>query len=87
MNGVDTTVEINGKPITLQKGVAKLTINAFIEPDFQNKRGTTAVAKFLDKLYNAYIGKDEMQQCIFSCVKDVGELVSRFRQEVNSTIK
>lgn len=88
MEGVDVDVKINDKKtIKLTKGSAKLTVNAYIEPDHHNKKDKlTALGSFLDKLYDKFFGKEELHKCIVYAATDVSELIGRFKQQMNSAL-
>ncbi len=92
------SIELNGKSISLKdpktekiqnliEGKAKLIVNGYIEADWQNKRGESDLAKFLDKIYTKYIGKSEEDKCIISGITDINELLGRFKQQINATNK
>ena len=88
MEGKDVIVEENGKSYKLTKGKAKLTINAYIEPDFAGRRPVnSAFADFLERVYEKHFGGDEREKCIVSTVGDISEMITRFKQTVNSALK
>ena len=87
MEGHDEEIKLNGKTKLLTKGKAKLAVNAYVEPDFTGKKASGSFGNFLDKIYNKYIGKDELGKCIGSAAGDISEMLSRFKQSVNSTLK
>lgn len=82
--GKDIEVEINGKKRTMVQGIAVLTINAYIEPDFLGKRSTTPLMTFVSKVYDKFISKDELTQCIGSASGDVEGLIAVFKRQMNS---
>lgn len=87
LNGKDMTIEQNGRNLMLTQGKASLTVNAYVEPDFMNKRPKGGLAGFFEKIYEYYFGSDELGKVIGSAAGDVGEFVNRFKQSLNSTLK
>lgn len=87
MKGKEINTEINGRIEKLIDGTAKLIVNVYLQPDYQNKKPKPALLNFLDKVYNKYIGKDEMALVAMSASKDVKELISRFKQNMNMELK
>jgi len=88
MQGKDVEVKINEKKtLKLTKGSAKLTINCYIEPDFDGIKPQTPFANFLDKVYSKFFRGSELDKCKESAANDVGELLSRFKQQMNSILK
>ncbi len=86
MKGKDIAIEHNGRVLNRIDGNAKITVNCYIEPDWLEKRQHSALGKFLDQIYNKYISKSELDKCIMTGVMDVGELLSRFKQQMNTTL-
>lgn len=89
MEGNDIDVKVNDKKtIKLTKGKAKIIVNAYIETDWAAKKEDfTIVGSFLKKAYNKIFGKDELNQCIGVVAGDVAQMISRFKQQMNSTLK
>ena len=88
MEGKDVVIEEDGKSYKLTKGRAKLIINAYIEPDFAHRRPVdSALSDFLERVYEKYFGNDELSKCIVSVAGDVGEMITRFKQTINSALK
>ena len=87
MEGKEVVINDNGKDIKLVNGTATLTVNSYFENDYQNQRDKGALATFLDQIYSKYIGRDEVFKCAGEAAKDVGELIGKFREEMNTYIK
>ena len=88
MQGKDVEVKINEKKtLKLAKGSAKLTINCYIEPDFDKIRPKSPLADFLDKVFTKFFRGSELDKCKESASQDVGELLIRFKQQMNSILK
>ncbi len=88
MVGTEIEVKINEKKtIILCKGSAKLVVNAYIEPDWQAHKHHGPFIDFLHKLYNKFYEQEEQIECEKSVAKDVGELIDRFKQQMNSVIR
>lgn len=88
MEGVDIDVKVNDKKtIKLTKGTAKLSVNCYIEPDWDNKKKKlTALGEFLDKVYTKLFNRDELDKCINYAATDVGQLIAKFKQQMNSAL-
>lgn len=89
IQGVEVDVKINDKKtIKLTKGSAKLSVNSYIEPDWQGKKEKMSeLGAFFDKIYTKLFGRDELNKCIEYAATDVGELIAKFKQQMNSTLK
>lgn len=84
--GKEIEIEIDNKKRIMTQGIAILTVNAYIEPDFLGKRSTTALMTFVSKVYDKYFGKEELTECIGSTATDVGGLIAVFKRQMNSKI-
>lgn len=88
LGGKDIEVELNGHQKVLSQGKAVLTLNSYIEPDFQGKYPKGQLAIFLEKIHNKFFGgEDELKTCIGSSAKDVSEIFARFKLALNSYMK
>ena len=88
MEGKDVEVKINEKKtLKLTKGKATIIINCYIEPDFDSKRPQYVLEKFLDRVYTYFFRKNELEKCIISASSDIGGLLARFKEEMNSVLK
>jgi len=88
MQGNDMEVKINDKKtIILTKGKAQITINCYIEPDFDNIRPQTEFGSFLDKVYTKFFRGSELDAAKDYAAKDVADLIFKFKQEMNSALK
>lgn len=87
MEGKDSEVKVNEKIKILCKGTAKLTLNAYIEPDWQGDREKGPLADFLGKIYDKFVGVDEFEKCQDYAATDIGLLISKFKDYMNATIK
>lgn len=86
-SGKETTIMHKGKELKLTEGTISLRINSYIEADWQNKRGKSSFAKFLDQLYNKYIGRDEIETCIGKSAADVGAFANEFKKVTNTYLQ
>ena len=87
MSGKEVEVEINGKKKVLTKGTAKLTVNSYIKPDWNNGRGSSAFGKFLGALHDRFVGNDELGVCMTASAVDVGKVVAQFKQHMGAATK
>ena len=87
LEGKDETIELDGKKVDIVKGGATLTMNVFLEPDWDSQRKPGSLAKFLQEVYNKYIGNDEQDTVKKAAKKDYKLIISRFKQHMNATIK
>ncbi len=87
MKGSEVEVEINGKKRVLTKGTAKLVVNCYVKPDWNNSRGDSAFGKFLGALHDRFVGNDELGACVGAAGADVGKLVGQFKQQMGAAIK
>ncbi len=71
----------------LVKGKAHISINAYLEKDFMNKKHDGPLTSFFRKVYDKYIGEDELKTAIGSAAGDVGDLLAQFKLQCNSTVK
>lgn len=85
--GKDSTIELNGKKIKLIKGNGRLSLNCFLDPDWDNQRQSGPLAKFLQQLYNRYIGNDEQKKIEESAVNDTKLIEAKFKTHFDATIK
>lgn len=88
MKGKPIIVEDSkGKTHSLVDGSAKIIVNGYLEKDFMNKRPVGPLKEFLDKVYGKYLDKDEYKQMIGKTAQEIGELITTFKQQVNSNLK
>ena len=89
MDGKQVSIDTpEGMTLKRVKGSAKLTINCYIQPDWQNKRQKGPLATFLDQLHAHYLkGQQEQEKCIIHAATDVSELIARFKQQMNALKK
>lgn len=88
MQGNDMEVKINEKKtIILTKGKAQLTVNCYIEPDFDAIRPKTNFGNFLDNVYTKFFRGSELDKCKEYAINDVNDLIFKFKQELNSVLK
>lgn len=88
MEGKDIIVEEHGKDHKLTKGKARLILNAYIEPDFANRRPIVSpLSDFIERVYQKIFGGEELSKCVNSTVGDVNELIVRFKQTINSNMR
>ncbi len=89
MQGKDIEVKVNEKKtMKLTKGSAVLTVNCYIEPNFQNiKPKLTDFGEFLERIYDKFFRGSELEACKESAANDVGELIARFKVQMNSVLK
>ena len=84
--GKKVVTQRDGEYHDLVEGNANLYINAYIETDYLQKRPKGPIGEFLDKIYSKYI-EDEQKKAIGDLAGDVSEFISRFKQNLNYTIK
>ena len=87
MKGKDVEIEIAGKKKVLTQGIAKITINTYIQPDYLGKSSTSPLMEFVTRVYDKYFGKDDFSKVIASMSKDVGQLITIMKQEINSKLQ
>jgi hypothetical protein len=87
MEGKDETIEIDNKKLNVVQGSATITINCFLDPKWDAVRSPGPFAKFLQQVYNKYIGNNEEEDIKHEAKKDVKVIISRFKQHLNSSIK
>jgi hypothetical protein len=88
MSGVDEEVEINEKKkVILTKGKATIIINAYIEMDTSSIPQKGPFSTFLNKVYNHFFRKSELDEVKKSAMEDVNGLLYRFKTEINSKLK
>jgi len=87
MEGKNTEVEVNGQKKMLTKGIAKLKINSYVHPDWNNDRSSSPFASFLGTLHDKFVGNDELGTCIEHAAIDVGKLIANFKQHMGAGIK
>lgn len=86
MKGRDIEVEISGKKRMMTQGVAILTSNAYIQHDFLGKRHSSPLMEFVLSVYDKYFGKEELTKIDKATSKDIGEMIVRFKQQINSKL-
>lgn len=77
----------SGKTHSLVDGKASIIVNGYLEKDYMNKRPVGPLKEFLDKIYAKYLDKDEYGRMVGATAQEVGQLLARFKQQVNSAIK
>ena len=87
LSGKDTEMEINGMKKNMTKGSGKIVLNSYLEPQKNVDPEKSPWGAFLDKVYNKFVGNDEQEKAIIVGAKDVGEIISRFKQHMNSITK
>ena len=90
-------LKLNGKPIivedskgnkhSLVEGGANITVNGYLLKDHMNKRPKGPVLELLEKMYGFYINPDENKKMAGYVSREVNDLITRFKQQVNSAVK
>lgn len=86
-------LNLSGKPIVVEDskgnthdmvdGNASITVNGYLDIDFMNKKPVGPLKEFLDKCYGEYLNKDEKKRMFGTVSREVGDLIARFKQQVN----
>jgi len=85
--GVEITAEDSkGKSHTLIDGTASIMINSYLTKDHLHQKKHGPLFEFLEKVYKRYVD-DEHHHAIEALAKDTGQLLNRFKQSLNSSIK
>lgn len=79
--------DASGKSHKLVNGTAKIVVNSYVEKDFMHKRPKEGMGAFLAKVYDKFFGKEDFEKVAISASKDVGELLAKFKLQVNSEVK
>ncbi len=88
------SLNVSGKPVTLEEGKKKINtyegkatfiIEGILKEDFLEKVEKTPIGRFLSQLYNRYIALDERKEVEGRVKGDVKEVVSRFKQYLNTS--
>jgi len=86
MSGKELSIDDPNISKNLIKGSAKLVLNSYIEVDHMGKRPKGPLGSFLERIYSNYFGKDEFGKVAVYVSKDVSELITRFKQSMNTTV-
>jgi hypothetical protein len=86
MSGKEEEVKLNNRLVKLTKGKAKITLNAYVERDWHKRRSKNALHKFLGEVYDKFVGHDEERKVMMEAGKDVSDLLTRFKEHMNSQI-
>lgn len=87
LSGKDVEVEINGVKKKMVQGVGKLTLNSYVEPQNDAKPQDSPFTHFLNRVYEKFVGTDDLEKALVQSAIDVGEIVNRFKQYMNSMTK
>lgn len=87
MSGKEVEVDHQGRKKKYVKGKARLSLNAYVIPDYLEKRDLGAVGEFLGRIYDKFLGKSELNECIEKAAGDVGGVINQFKMNMNSSLK
>lgn len=87
MSGKEVDIEVGGKKKKFVNGTANLTVNAYVIPDYLEKRDVGAIGEFLGKIYDKFLGKSELTECQEKAAEDVSGLLTEFKKNMNSKLK
>lgn len=87
LSGKDVEVEINGIKKKMVQGVGNIVLNSYIVPQGDVDPETSPFASFLNQIYDKFVGNDETEQAMVQSAMDVGEIIDRFKQHMNSMTK
>jgi len=87
LSGKDVEVEINGVKKIMNQGTGKITLNSYIEPKSDVDPEKSPFGHFLNRIYEKFFGPDEKEKAMVQSAIDVGEIIDRFKQYMNSITK
>lgn len=87
MSGKEEEIKVNEKVTKMHKGTAKIIVNTYVEVDWLGVRDKNPTHNFLAKVYDKFIGKDERKAVMIEAARDAGDLITRFKEHMNATIK
>jgi len=87
MAGDDVEIEEEGVKKIFTDGYVKLSIAAYGDADWLNKRSTKPIMTFLSKLVQKFHGKDMLKSVKVKANEDLDSTVNVLKQHVHSRVK
>lgn len=87
LSGKDSEVEINGVKKIMTTGKGKITLNSYLDPKKDADPTKNPWAAFLNKIYDKFVGIDELDKACAVAAKDIHEIITKFKIHMNSITK